>query len=160
MAWCGATRAAAAVMVAGMAAVAAACGSASGAGSVSARQGDIEVVNPYVPAPASPSVAAMYLTVRDVGPTADTLQGGTTAVAGTTALMTETADSMAPLASVPVPAHGQAVLQPGHSHLMLQNLNGTLHSGQTITVDLHFAQTGTVAVRVPVIRMSASMPGM
>jgi periplasmic copper chaperone A len=151
-----------AAMVAALAAVASACGSAGGAGSVSARQGDIEVVDPYVPAPASPSVAAMYVTVRDVGPSADTFQGGSTPAAATTALMTESADSMAPLTSVPVPAHGQAALQPGHSHLMLQDLNGTLRAGQTIIVDLHFARAGTVEVRVPVIRMSAStgMAGM
>ncbi len=140
----------------------AACGSSRTGSSqaVAATQGDVEVIHPYVPAPASPSVAALYVTVRDVGTTPDALRGGSSPAAAMTMLMTEDSEggggTMAPLSRLDVPAHGEAALRPGQAHLMLENLTGPLRAGQQIRVTLQFERAGSVTVRVPVVPLSAS----
>lgn len=143
-----------------------ACGSGSVAASsrVAARVGDIEIIDPYLPNPASPSVAAVYLTVRNTGSTPDALIGASSAIAASASLHTELVQGsyevMVPLVRLDVSAHGQASLVPGHDHVMLEGLNQVLEVGQTVKVTLRFADAGQVAVPVLVVPLDSVVDGM
>ncbi len=133
-----------------------ACGSPRSADtSVAARVGALEIIHPFLPDPASPTVAAIYLTVRNSGSTPDRLVSVTTPSAVMAMLMTETstgaAGSMAPLPGLDIPAHGQASLSPGQNHLMLEYPRRSLKVGDSVPVVLHFARSGLVQVTVPVV---------
>jgi periplasmic copper chaperone A len=133
-----------------------ACGSpGSGDSAVVARVGALEIIHPFLPDPASPSVAAIYLTVRNNGSVADQLVSATTSSAVMAMLMTEKsngdADSMAPLLGLNIPAHGQASLSPGRNHLMLEYPRHSFKVGDSVPVVLHFARSGPVQVTVPVV---------
>lgn len=137
-----------------LAAVGASCGSASGTASdqVVARVGDLEIIHPFLPEPASPSVAAVYLTVRDTGATPDQLISISTPTARTSLLMAEDPDgSMSPLADLAIPARGEVSLAPGHNHLMLENPTFAFKIGQEVTATLTFARAGSVTIDVPVV---------
>lgn len=119
------------------------------------RVGSLEVVNPFLPDPASPSVASIYLTVRNSGSKADDLVAATSPSAPEVMLMTENAHgsfgSMGMLRELRIPAHGQASLVPGHDHVMLEQPTVTFRVGQTVLVTLRFKWAGSVTVKVPVV---------
>lgn len=142
-------------------ALGAACGAsapATPAGEVVAHVGSLEIIHPFLPDPASPTVAAVYLTVRNTGPTADQLVSATSPVARTSMLMTEAtggqSEVMAPLADLVIPAHGTAALQPGHDHLMLGS-PAAMKVGEDVKVTLRFARAGAVTLDVPVVPLTA-----
>jgi copper(I)-binding protein len=122
------------------------------------RIGSLEILNPFLPDPASPSVAAIYLTVKDTGPKADALVAATSPAAPNVMLMTENAHgsfgSMGMLRELRIPAHGQASLVPGHDHVMLEQPTVTFKVGKTVLVTLRFKLAGSVTVRVPVVPLS------
>jgi copper(I)-binding protein len=66
---------------------------------------------------------------------------------------------MAPVAEVPIPAGGDAVLEPGGYHLMLIELVAPLEVGQRIELSLEFATAAPQTVSVPVQAMGP-MGGM
>ena len=123
-----------------------------------------------MPDPASPSVAAVYLTVRNTGSSPDALVGASSAIAASATLHTEIAQGsvevMAPLVRLDVNPHGEASLMPGHDHVMLEGLHQALKVGQTVVVTLRFAHAGGIPVTVPVVSLDsvannmAHMPGM
>lgn len=124
-------------------------------GPVAARVGDIEVVDPFVPAPASPSVGAFYAEIVNLGDQPDALVAASSPVAATAMPMSDNSSgSMTALPRLVVPAHGTAALSPGHDHLMLEDLKGTLVSGQTVKVVLRFERAGSVTVTAPVVPLS------
>ncbi len=130
-------------------------GHTSLAAGVSNRVGPLTVVNPFLPQPASPDVAAIYLTVKNTGGRPDALVSVSSAAASSSMLMTENQNgTMAMLRSLQIPAHGQASLVPGRDHLMLQQPRGTLRVGQHVLVTLRFRRAGTLTVSVPVVRLS------
>jgi copper(I)-binding protein len=57
---------------------------------------------------------------------------------------------MLPLPAIVVPAHGQAVLQPGGMHIMLMGLNRVLQAGEQVTLTLNFEKVGAVSVSAAV----------
>ncbi|MGO9334899.1 MAG: copper chaperone PCu(A)C [Acidimicrobiales bacterium] len=122
------------------------------------RVGSLEILNPFLPDPASPSVAAIYLTVKDTGSKADALVAATSPAAPDVMLMTENAHgsfgSMGMLRELRIPAHGQASLAPGHDHVMLEQPTVTFKIGQTVLVTLRFKWAGSVTVEVPVVPLS------
>ena len=122
------------------------------------RVGSVEILNPFLPDPASPSVAAIYLTVKDTGPKADALVAATSPAAPDVMLMTENAHgsfgSMGMLRQLRIPAYGQASLAPGHDHVMLEQPTVTFKVGQTVLVTLRFRWAGSVTVKVPVVPLS------
>jgi copper(I)-binding protein len=142
-------------------ALGAGCGAsapATPAAEVVAHVGALEIIHPFLPDPASPSVAAIYLTVRNTGPTADRLVSATSPLARTSMLMTERSNGqtgvMAPLAGLVIPAHGTAALQPGQDHLMLES-PAAVNVGETVEVTLRFARAGAVTLEVPVVPLTA-----
>jgi len=127
---------------------------------VAARLGDLEIIHPFLPDPASPSVAAVYLTVRDTGAAPDRLIAISTTAATTSMMMAEEPNgAMAPLVDLQIPAHGEASLAPGHDHLMLENPTPMFKVGQKVPVTLHFAQAGSVSIEVPVVPLTEIIDG-
>jgi copper(I)-binding protein len=60
---------------------------------------------------------------------------------------------MAPVAEVPIPAGGDAVLEPGGYHVMLVGLVAPLEVGHAIEVELEFQSAAPQTVTVPVQAM-------
>jgi copper(I)-binding protein len=123
---------------------------------VAARVGDLEVIDPFLPNPASPSVAAIYLTVKNTGPHPDALISASSPVSADSMLMKENAhgSSMGMLAELRIPAHGQATLKPGHDHLMLEQPTVKFKVGRMVLVTLRFERSGSVTLKVPVVPLS------
>ena len=120
--------------------------------------GSLEVVNPFLPDPASPSVAAIYLTVKNSGSKADALVAATSPAAPDVMLMTENGHgsfgSMGMLKELQIPAHGQASLVPGRNHVMLEQPTVMFRVGQTVLVTLRFKWAGSVTIKVLVVPLS------
>ena len=146
---------------------------ASASSSAQARIGDISIRGSYIPQPASPDVAAAYLTIVNSGSSSDTVTRVTTSVTNDVMAMSE-ADSggvgtMTDLSSVTIPAHGSITLSPGHAHLMLEQPDQTLVNGDQVRMTITFAKAGTVSLTVPVVPLTgpvissgnmSGMPGM
>lgn len=125
-------------------------GSAKG----SAAIGPLRISHARMPAPASPDVGTIYLTVKNTGGADDSLDAVTADVANSGMLMREQAsggsEQMLPVPALTIPAHGQASLSPGNYHVMLIGLHNSPKQGDTVRVTLHFAHAGQVTLDVPV----------
>lgn len=143
------------------------------AGTAHAQIGDLTLTGGYIPQPASPDVAAAYLTVANSGSATDTVTKVTTNVTRDVMAMTETTKgavgTMTDVSSVKIPAHGSVSLTPGHAHLMLQDPNRALKRGSRVTMMITFAKAGTVTFTLPVVALTgpvgtpgnmSGMPGM
>ncbi len=125
--------------------------------------GDLTVYDAYIRQPASPDVAAVYLTVRNDGSTPDRLSSAYCGAATTTTVHSDPA-AMQPgqeAQSTPlaVPAKQVVSLTPAKGHIMLDRLTGTLKAGDTVSLLLRFDKAGQVLVDVPVIAITAPAPG-
>jgi copper(I)-binding protein len=125
--------------------------------------GDLTVYDAYIRQPASPDVAAVYLTVRNDGSAADRLSSAYCGAAGTTSVHADSA-AMQPgdeATSTPlaIPARGTVSLTPAKGHIMLDKLTGTLRAGDTVSLLLRFDKAGQVLIDVPVIPITAPAPG-
>jgi len=125
--------------------------------------GNLTVYDAYIRQPASPDIAAAYLTVRNEGDTADRLSSAYCGAAGTTSVHADSA-AMQPgdsARSTPlrVPAGATVSLTPARGHIMLDKLTGTLAAGDTVSLLLRFDKAGQVLLDVPVISITAPAPG-
>jgi copper(I)-binding protein len=132
---------------------------ASDSGTVSAA-GPIVVTNAYVRAPVPPTkTAAAYFTVTNTTGTDDRLLGVVTGAGATAVLHTVAAGgSMHAVASAVIPAHGSLVLSTGKGHVMIGGLFGTLEAGQTVDLELDFANAGPIDVVAPVLAPGSPVP--
>lgn len=125
--------------------------------------GDLTVYDAYIRQPASPDVAAAYLTVRNDGNTADRLSTAYCGAATTTTVHSDSAAMQpgqnAPSTPLAVPAKQVVSLTPAKGHIMLDKLTGTLKAGDTVSLLLRFDKAGQVLVDVPVIAITAPAPG-
>jgi copper(I)-binding protein len=125
--------------------------------------GDLTIGQAYIRQPASPDVAAAYLTVQNNGSTADTLSSAYCGAATTTTVHADAAAMVAgaDAKSTPlqVPANATVSLTPAKGHIMLDKLTGTLRAGDTVSLLLHFDKAGQVLIDVPVISITAPAPG-
>jgi copper(I)-binding protein len=123
---------------------------------IAARVGHLEVIDPFLPNPPSPNVAAIYLTVKNTGSHPDELISASSPASSASMLMKENAQgsSMGMLAALRIPAHGQASLKPGRDHLMLEQPKIRFKVGQIVLVKLRFARSGSVSLKVPVVPLS------
>jgi copper(I)-binding protein len=125
--------------------------------------GDLTVYDAYIRQPASPDVAAAYLTVRNDGESADRLSSAYCGAAGRTSVHADSAAMQpgdeAASTPLPVPANGTVSLTPAKGHIMLENLTGTLRAGDTVSLLLRFDKAGQVLLDVPVISITAPAPG-
>jgi copper(I)-binding protein len=133
------------------AAALAAAGTLAGCGSpATAAPARISVAEPYIPLPAAPGMAAGYLTVHNTGGTTDQLLKVTSPDADDVTMHRSTASSMEPVDSLPVPAHGVLSFARGGNHIMIMGLHRKPAVNASVELDLHFAGSGTVAVKVPI----------
>lgn len=129
--------------------VLAGCGD-SGSGSDSSAAGaELSVGAAYIPQPVSDSMAAGFLTITNKGDAEDELTSVTSEAGDVT--VHETVDgTMKEVDRLPIPAHGRLVFKSGGNHLMFEKLKQQLKQGQTVSVELHFAHSGPVTVKLPV----------
>jgi periplasmic copper chaperone A len=125
--------------------------------------GDLTVYDAYIRQPASPDVAAAYLSVRNDGSTPDRLSSAYCGAATTTTVHADSAamqpGQQAPSTPLAVPARQVVSLTPAKGHIMLDKLTGTLKAGDTVSLLLRFDKAGQVLVDVPVIAITAPAPG-
>lgn len=136
-------------------------GATPGRALASASVGTLVITGGYIRQPASPDVAAAYLTITNNGATADRLEKVTTSVTSTVMPMTETdrggVGSMSDLSNITIPGHGRMQFTPNHAHLMLENPK-PLKAGSRVSMTLTFAHAGTVTITLPVIPLGQT-PG-
>jgi copper(I)-binding protein len=95
-------------------------------------------------------------------PVSDTLLGVSSPDAGATMLHRTTKmngmTGMSDVDSLPIPAGRKVTLAPNGIHIMLMDLKHPLVPGQTVEVNLSFANSPTVQVKAPVQPITASAP--
>lgn len=112
---------------------------------------------------------AAYLVITNSGTADDALVGGSTDAAAAVELheTTRTDDgmmAMMPVESVPIPAGGQGILEPGGYHMMLIDLATPLVEGTTFDVTLRFQSGASITVpfevraMVPMMSPAAGSP--
>lgn len=127
----------------------------------------ITAMNPWVrmaimpegsDAPDAPPVnSAAYLVLTNPTDAADALVAVETEVSDTVEVHTVTMDEgvmrMRAVDSIPVPARGQAVLEPGGYHIMLIGLRGPLAEGDSVELRLRLKSGRVIDVTAPVLRI-------
>ncbi|MFC7813143.1 copper chaperone PCu(A)C [Streptomyces sp. NPDC057367] len=127
--------------------VLAGCG---GSGSDSSGSGaELSVGAAYIPQPVSGSMAAGFLTITNKGDAEDQLTS-VTSEAGDVTVHETAGGTMKEVDRLPIPAHGELVLESGGNHLMIEKLTQRLEQGETVSVELHFAHSDPVTVELPV----------
>ncbi|MFF7447679.1 MULTISPECIES: copper chaperone PCu(A)C [unclassified Streptomyces] len=110
---------------------------------------ELSVSAAYMPQPVSDDMAAGFLTLTNRGGTKAELTSVTSDLGEVT--VHETVDSaMREVKRLTVPAHGRLVFKSGGSHLMFEKLKRKPQQGETVSVELHFAQSDPVTVAMPV----------
>ena len=107
-------------------------------------------------APPGVSVLAGYFTLENLTDKPLTLTGVTSPEFGAAELHKSTVkdnvESMEPVASVDLAAHGSVVFRPGAYHVMLMQPKRNLFAGDTVTLDLRFSDGSELAIIAPVRR--------
>lgn len=123
----------------------------------------LDVDQPWVRPAAPGGNSALYMTILNGTSTPDTLLDVTAPVIDSIQIH-QTVDSagtmrMQPLGeTLPIPPKTRVTLEPGAKHVMLMNLSQPLTDGESIVLDLDFAQKGLLRVRAP-IRVEAPPSG-
>jgi copper(I)-binding protein len=111
--------------------------------------GDLVIESPWARESVTRTGAA-YLTVRNGGDADDQLIGVVSDVADRAELHASVVQDgvmrMRPVEAVEVPAHGEAVLEPGGVHVMLIGLKAPLDEGGSFALTLVFENAGEVEV--------------
>ena len=126
--------------------VLAGCGD-SGSGGSSAAELSIDAA--YMPQPVSDTMAAGFLTITNKGDAEDELTSVTSA-AGEVTVHETAGGTMKQVDRLPVPAHGELVLESGGNHLMFEKLKHRPEQGETVSIELHFSHSDPVTVEMPV----------
>ncbi|MEU6100079.1 copper chaperone PCu(A)C [Streptomyces flaveolus] len=126
--------------------VLAGCGDSGSDGSPAA---ELSVDAAYIPQPVSDTMAAGFLTITNKGDAEDELTSVTSA-AGEVTVHETTGGTMKQVDRLPVPAHGELVLESGGDHLMFEKLKHRPEQGETVSIELHFSHSDPVTVEMPV----------
>jgi copper(I)-binding protein len=98
--------------------------------------------------------SAIYMTIKNSGPSADRLVKAACDAAGSTELhtaaMVNGVMQMRPVEAIDVPATGVATLAPGGFHVMLIGLKQDLKAGDSVKVTLTFERFGPLTIIAPV----------
>jgi copper(I)-binding protein len=112
--------------------------------------GDLEIIHPNIPQPASSAMAAAgYMGISNAGDEADRLIGVETTVAQSamlhkTEVNADGVASMAHVEGIDIPANDTVVLESGGYHIMLMGLTQELTEGQMVPGVLIFEKAGRV----------------
>ncbi|MFF1908860.1 copper chaperone PCu(A)C [Kitasatospora sp. NPDC058218] len=132
----------------GAGAILVACG-AGGGGDTADGPARLSVADSYIPLPPAGGMAAGYLTVRNDGGE-DQLVKVSSPAARSVTMHRSTESTMEQVERLDVPAHGALELARGGNHLMIMGWQKAPALGDELELDLTFAKTGTVSVKVPV----------
>lgn len=117
----------------------------------------IEVQDAWArPAPDAGGNGAIYLRLVNNGNEPDRLLGGESPVAAAfelheTTMSADDVMSMAPLVGgLEIPAHGEAMLEPGGAHMMLVELRQPLAAGDSVPITLQFKKSSAMTLEVEV----------
>jgi copper(I)-binding protein len=124
------------------------CGSGDSSSSSSATPG-LQVTGAYMPAPSTETMAAGFFTVTSSGG-ADTLTAVTSDLSDEVTMDTTEDGAMREKKSFAVPAGGTLDFTSGGNHLMFAKLTHKPEQGEKVSVELHFAKSGTVRISMPV----------
>ena len=146
---------------AGLALGALAAAAPAAAAGVSA--GDITVSNAWARATAGPAKAgAAFMHLKNKGDTPDKVVSADADVSKVVELHTHVMQDgmmkMREVPSIPVPADGATMLEPGGYHIMFIGLTEPLQKGASFPLTLTFEKAGTVTVTVDV-KAAGSMGG-
>jgi copper(I)-binding protein len=137
------------------------------AGAQEYRAGTLTAGNAWSRPTSGPNkLGAAYLTLKNTGQEADTLQSVSSSDAERVEIHEHTQDAQGVMRMRPVegglkiPAQGTVEFKPGGYHLMLIGLKHNLEEGQQIPLKLHFARAGDLDVEVKVEKRSAGPAGM
>ncbi|HEX5493716.1 MAG TPA: copper chaperone PCu(A)C, partial [Mycobacteriales bacterium] len=140
--------------------------------------GSIRVFGAYVREPASPDVAAAYLSIANDGTKPDTLLSVTSGAASSAAVHdvpgqtpTQTpgsgagsagadagTDEMTATGPLTIPGGSTVTLAPTRGHVMLEGLAGLLRPGDRVSLLLTFRRAGQVLVSAPVVPIASPAP--
>lgn len=119
-----------------------------------AAAAEIRIAEAWARAGISGGNSAIYMRIQNSGPDTDHLLGAATDVAEKVelheTLMQEGVMRMRPAEAIAVPAHGEAMLEPGGWHVMLIGLRRALRAGERLRLQLRFARAGDLELEVPV----------
>lgn len=118
----------------------------------SAASGAIRISHAVVPASPSPTDASAFMLIENQGAAPDSLTGVSSPDAETVMLHEMVDNRMEMVEGLAIPAGASVLLAPGGYHLMLHGLARPAAAGDTITLQVHFAQAGELVVRAPVLR--------
>jgi copper(I)-binding protein len=123
------------------------CGS-DGSSDASAKP-ELKVTGAYMPAPSMDTMAAGFFTVTNSGG-ADTLTSVTSDLSHDLTLHSTKGGAMEEEKSFKVPAKGTLDFASGGNHLMFEKLTHKPKQGEKVSVELHFAKSGTMTIAMPV----------
>jgi copper(I)-binding protein len=129
------------------------------------KAGDLTIEHVWARPTAGPNkMGAAYLTLKNGGKEADTLQSASSPDADKVELHEHIHDNgvmrMRKVeGGVAIPAGGTVAFQPGGYHIMLMGLKHDLEDGKTMPMTLSFAHAGSVEVQVKVERKPADSGG-
>ncbi|WP_180289254.1 MULTISPECIES: copper chaperone PCu(A)C [Streptomyces] len=132
-----------------IAAALALAGCGSGDGDASSAEPELKITGAYMPAPSMASMAAGFFTVTNTGG-ADTLTSVTSDLSDNVTLHSTEGGAMEEEKSFAVPEDGTLDFASGGNHLMFEKLTHTPKQGEKVSVELHFAKSGTVKISMPV----------
>ncbi|MFI6490383.1 copper chaperone PCu(A)C [Streptomyces sp. NPDC050564] len=110
---------------------------------------ELKVTGAYMPAPSMDSMAAGFFTVTNSGG-ADTLTSVTSDLSDDVTLHSTKGGAMEEEKSFAIPAEGRLDFASGGNHLMFEKLTHKPKQGEKVSVELHFAKSGTVKISMPV----------
>ena len=97
---------------------------------------------------------AVYVTLRNTGPTPDALVGASSEAAEVVELHETIRDGevmrMRPVGKLTLPAGARLEMKPGGLHFMLINLKRALRPGERVPITLAFEHGASLALEVPV----------
>ncbi|MFF2362129.1 copper chaperone PCu(A)C [Streptomyces sp. NPDC058122] len=125
------------------------CGSDGSSSSAAASAPELKVTGAYMPAPSMDTMAAGFFTVTNSGG-ADTLTSVTSDLSDDVTMHATVDGAMEERTSFAIPAEGTLDLASGGNHLMFAKLTHKPGQGEKVSVELHFAKSGTVRISMPV----------
>jgi hypothetical protein len=134
----------------------------SAGSSSSSTSGDpIVVSGAYIHPPVPPTdTAAAYFTIDNTTSKPDRLVSVESGAGADTALHAMAADGSMTVAAngVPVPAHGSVRFTPGGNHVMIEKVYGRLRVGQSVNLELDFANAGSLDISAEVVPLGTDSP--
>lgn len=107
---------------------------------------ELAIENPWVQAAPAGSTSTLYMTVANGTQSADTLTEASAPIIGSW----EVRRGGNGETSLAIPSRTRVRLQPDSTHVRLSDLGQSLDEGNTVVLNLQFAESGLQRVRVPV----------